>query len=189
MVWRVYCLYHKVHSAGWGNVWCSHCDWQEQPPLLIPLVLLHDISGKDIPLLVKPSLVLSLFFVHPPFFLTLSFRIFLSFFIVVLHFSPFLNSYLSFLSSLNTPSSSLSLPRHCPPPCPTNMAVFGFVGRGWSSEGAEIIAMAIHIKTGQKEKGGRVFTHWQACYYSYSRRSWKSLRLIWELSHGSVKGH
>lgn len=142
----------------------------------------HSSAGKAIPCSLSV-------FCASPFFLTLSFRIFLSFFIVVLHFSPFLNSYLSFLSSLNTPSSSLSLPRHCPPPCPTNMAVFGFVGRGWSSEGAEIIAMAIHIKTGQKEKGGRVFTHWQACYYSYSRRSWKSLRLIWELSHGSVKGH
>ena len=30
------------------------------------------------------------------------------------------------------PSSSLALPLHCSPPCPTNMAVFGFVGRGWS---------------------------------------------------------
>lgn len=65
-VGRVYRLYHKVHSAGWGNVWCSHCDWREQPPPLIPLVLLHDISGKDIPPPVKPSLVLSLFSVHPP---------------------------------------------------------------------------------------------------------------------------
>lgn len=88
-------LYHKVHSARWGNVWCTHCDWREQPPLLIPLVLLHDISGKDIPLLVKPSLVLPPFSVHPPL-LTLSFPQFLS---ITSLLSYFLVLSLSFIPS------------------------------------------------------------------------------------------
>lgn len=103
IVWPVYRLYHKVHSAGWGNVCCSHCDWREQPPLLIPLVLLHDISGKDIPPLVKPSLVLSLFSVHPAL-LTLAFPNFCPSFL----FFPIALSHL-FPSSLNIPSSILSL--------------------------------------------------------------------------------
>jgi len=53
------------HGAGRGNVWATR-DGRDRPPLLIPLVLLHDTSGKDIPPLVKPSLVLALFSVHPP---------------------------------------------------------------------------------------------------------------------------
>lgn len=127
-VWRVYRSYHKAHSAGWGNVCCSHCDWREQPPLLIPLVLLHDISGKDIPLLVKPSLVLPLFSVNPAF-LTLSFPNscpsfhFFSRFLILT--CPF------FLPPLIISSSSLLLFHpHCPPSCPTNMAVFGLWERG-----------------------------------------------------------
>lgn len=128
IVWQTYRLYHKVHSAGWGNVWCTHCDWREQPPLLIPLALLHDISGKDIPLLVKPSLVPCLFSVHAPFD---------SFIPELLSiFSP-LPLFFGLISSLvfpflNFSPSSLFLPPDCPPSCPTNMAVFGFFGRGWS---------------------------------------------------------
>lgn len=127
----------------------------------------HSSAGKAIPC------SRSVFWASPLFFHSFILQL-LSFFIVALHFSPFFILALS----LSFPSSSLSLPCHCPPSCPTNMAVFGFVGRGWSSEGAEIITMVIHIKTGQKGKGGSVLTHWQGCYYSYNRRSWKSLMLI-----------
>lgn len=59
--------------------------------------------------------------------------------------------------SLNIPSPILSLFHPtAPPTCPTNMAVFGFVGRGrrWGKEvvvavGVKIIAIAIPIKTVQ----------------------------------------
>ena len=137
MVWRVYHLYHKAHSAGWGNVWCTHCDWREQPPLLIPLVLLHDISGKDIPVLVKPSLVLPLFSAHPSL-LTLSSHhpSFL--------FFPISSSYLSFpllVSLFHSTALHLAL------------QTWPYLGlwEGVGVEGgrAEIIAMAIHIKTVQ----------------------------------------
>lgn len=60
LVWQVYRSYHKVHWTGRGSVWCSRCDWREQPALLIPLVLLRDISRKDIPLPVKSSPVFSM---------------------------------------------------------------------------------------------------------------------------------
>lgn len=164
-------MYHKVHSAGWGNVWCSHCDWRQQPPLLIPPVLLHDISGKDIPLLVKPSLVLLLFSVHPPFFDSLFSQFLSIIFCFPISFSSF------FLHSLFQ-----SLPLFLfPPSCPTNMAVFGFVGSGravcvWvglGGVGAEIITMTIHIKTVHEGMGGRVFAHFQSC---------KSRRRLWERS-------
>lgn len=128
MVWRVYRSYHKVHSAGWGNVWCSHCDWREQPPLLILLALLHDISGKDIPPLQKPSLVLSLSlcFLYIPPFLTLHSP--LSVHRATPAMCPLFLSP-SFLSPRSLPPASLFLPTNLHL-APTNMAVFGFVGKG-----------------------------------------------------------
>ena len=172
MVWRVYRSYHKVHSAGWGNVWCSRCDWREQPPLLILLVLLHDISGKDIPPLLKPSLVLSLslFSVHPAFFDSSLPTLRSS-----CHFCPVSSLLISFFPLSTFPPSSLSLPPHCPPSCPNKHGRIWVCGKGgwcmWTDEvGAEIIAMAIHIKTIRRGRGGSAFTHFQSHCYSQSRR-------------------
>lgn len=80
-------------------------------PLLIPLVLLHDISGKDIPLLVKPSLVLALFSVHPAPLWTLSLpNLFpsLSFFSISLFYL-----FLSFPLLVLRPTAPSILPYKC----------------------------------------------------------------------------
>lgn len=102
--WRVYRLYHKLRSAGGDNVWCTHCDWREQPPPSNPASPVtwyqrerHSSAGKAIPCsrsvfcTSRPSLDS-----FPPQFISIAFLLF-HFLVLSLSFIP-----------------SFSPPTHCP---------------------------------------------------------------------------
>lgn len=121
----------------------------------------------------------------------------------VIYFCLLFNFFLAHLLSCFSQLSSSCSPSSTPlpsilPSCPTNMAVFGFVWRGWSlcvcvgGEEVEIITMAIHKNSPVKGKGGNAFTHFQARYYGHSRRSWKRSLIVHIRAESwldSVKGH
>lgn len=169
--WRVYRLYHKLRSAGGDNVWCTHCDWREQPPPSNPASPVtwyqrerHSSAGKAIPCsrsvfcTSRPSLDS-----FPPQFISIAFLLF-HFLVLSLSFIP-----------------SFSPPTHCPLHLAVQMWPYlGLwegvaVGAGGRREGGvEIITMAMHSPESERVAVWQVhFTHFHLCYYNDSRESWK----------------